>query len=223
MVASEAEQGRGRSDEVWSVAGAGVTGTAVTKCWVASVLMSKEGDWWYMSREEGGLFESDGGDRPRRATGVEEATGAGRPAEMIASRCFTFSSSSTVRLSKWSARCALFSRYTNLCMMSAIVTSPRGGAAACGGGGGAAAARTGGGGGAAAAARTGSGAWTAGGGAGAAARTGGGAWTTGGAGGGGARAAIALSTAAKRLSVRPRLRSSMLMTVCTKEQQTSSQ
>ena len=125
MVASEAEQERGRSGEVWSVAGAGVMGTAVTKRWVASVSMSEEGDWWYTSREEeGGQFELAGGDPPRGATGVDEVTGAGRPAEMIASRCFTFSSSSTVRLSKWSARCALLSRYTNLCMMSAIVTPP---------------------------------------------------------------------------------------------------
>ena len=40
--------------------------------------MSKEGDWWYTSREEeGGLFESAGGDPPREATGVEAASGAG--------------------------------------------------------------------------------------------------------------------------------------------------
>ena len=49
MVASGAKQGGGRSDEVWSVAGAGVMGTAVTKSWVASVLISEEGDWWYTS------------------------------------------------------------------------------------------------------------------------------------------------------------------------------
>ena len=47
MVASEAKQGRGRSDEVWSVARASAEGTVVTR--MASVLMSEEGEWWDMS------------------------------------------------------------------------------------------------------------------------------------------------------------------------------
>ena len=59
----------------------------MTRCWVASVSMSEEEDWWYTSREsEDGQFESAGGDPPREATGVEAASGAGRWVEMMASK-----------------------------------------------------------------------------------------------------------------------------------------
>ena len=99
MVASGAEQGRGRSGEDWSVAGAGVERTSVTRCWVASVSMSEEGDWWYTSREEeGGLFESAGGDPPRGATGVEAASGAGRWVEMMASKYCSRASKKPTRI-----------------------------------------------------------------------------------------------------------------------------
>ena len=99
MVASGAEQGRGRSGKDWSVAGAGVERTSVTRCWVASVSMSEEGDWWYTSREEeGGLFESAGRDPPRGATGVEAASGAGRWVEMMASKYCSRASKKPTRI-----------------------------------------------------------------------------------------------------------------------------
>ena len=99
MVASGAELGRGRSGEDWSVAGAGVEGTSVTRYWVASVSMSEEGDWWDTSREEeGGLFESAGGDPPRGATGVEAASGAGRWVEMMASKYCSLASKKPTRI-----------------------------------------------------------------------------------------------------------------------------
>ena len=98
-MASGAELGRGRSGEDWSVAGAGVEGTSVTRCWVALVSMSVEEDWWYTSREEeGGQFELSGGDPPREATGVEAASGAGRWVEMMASKYCSRASKKPTRI-----------------------------------------------------------------------------------------------------------------------------
>ena len=71
----------------------------MTRCWVASVSMSVEEDWWYTSREEeGGQFESAGGDPPREATRVEAASGAGRWVEMMASKYCSRASKKPTRI-----------------------------------------------------------------------------------------------------------------------------